>query len=205
MVEIFHEASVQRKTANLHDALEDGTLPFHSIMALGCAFDVHKKLYGSMKKISKHTLFLANRLYRGMQKLRYSNGRQVCEIYNDEASAVPYTIAATQGATIAFNVIDSQGTLLGHALIEQLASQKNIFLRAGGLCNPGGIATYLKLERKLSLCKVLVERTKIANFLMQHGNSSALFPRATSVEAPTRISKSSLGNGPVSFVLVSVP
>ena len=37
---VLHEASVQRKDATLHDALEDGTLPFHNIIALGCAIDV---------------------------------------------------------------------------------------------------------------------------------------------------------------------
>jgi molybdenum cofactor sulfurtransferase len=32
----------------LHDGLEDGTLPFHSILALGIAIDTHLRLYGSM-------------------------------------------------------------------------------------------------------------------------------------------------------------
>jgi selenocysteine lyase/cysteine desulfurase len=30
----------------LHEGLEDGTLPFHSILALGEAIDVHAELYG---------------------------------------------------------------------------------------------------------------------------------------------------------------
>ena len=38
----------------LHDHLEDGTLPFHSIIALGAALDVHALPYGSMDNISKH-------------------------------------------------------------------------------------------------------------------------------------------------------
>lgn len=33
---------------NIHDGLEDGTLPFHSILALGIAIDIHYRLYGSM-------------------------------------------------------------------------------------------------------------------------------------------------------------
>jgi molybdenum cofactor sulfurtransferase len=32
----------------LHEGLEDGTLPFHSILALGIAIDIHLRLYGSM-------------------------------------------------------------------------------------------------------------------------------------------------------------
>jgi molybdenum cofactor sulfurtransferase len=46
---VLHEPSVQKKDATLHDALEDGTLPFHNIIALGCAIGVHLRLYGSMK------------------------------------------------------------------------------------------------------------------------------------------------------------
>lgn len=33
---------------DIHDGLEDGTLPFHSILALGLAIDTHARLYGSM-------------------------------------------------------------------------------------------------------------------------------------------------------------
>lgn len=33
---------------NIHDGLEDGTLPFHNILALGLAIDTHINLYGSM-------------------------------------------------------------------------------------------------------------------------------------------------------------
>ena len=33
---------------SIHDGLEDGTLPFHSILALGIAIDTHLKLYKSM-------------------------------------------------------------------------------------------------------------------------------------------------------------
>lgn len=33
---------------DLHDGLEDGTLPFHSILALDIAIDTHRRLFGSM-------------------------------------------------------------------------------------------------------------------------------------------------------------
>lgn len=36
---------------NIHDGVEDGTLPFHSILALGLAIDTHLRLYGSMVMI----------------------------------------------------------------------------------------------------------------------------------------------------------
>lgn len=48
---------------SIHDGLEDGTLPFHSILALGLAIDTHLRLYGSMVsdgKSSQYCLFVNN-------------------------------------------------------------------------------------------------------------------------------------------------
>lgn len=145
-VTVFHEPSVQRKDTSLHDALEDGTLPFHNIIALGCAIDVHKMLYDSMKNISQHTSFLARRLYSGMADLHHSNGVPLCAVYNDMGDRCEYGDPVTQGATIAFNIVDPDGGCVGHSTIEKLANERGIFLRSGGLCNAGGIASYLQVE-----------------------------------------------------------
>lgn len=82
---VLHEATVLRKNEHLHDALEDGTLPFHNIIALGCAIDVHKKLYGNdcMKKISQHTSYLGYRLHQSMMSLAHFNGAPLCVVYHD--------------------------------------------------------------------------------------------------------------------------
>ena len=146
MVTVFHEPSVQRKDAALHDALEDGTLPFHNIIALGCAIDVHVKLYGSMKSISQHTSFLSRRLYLGMINLRHFNGAPLCVIYNDVPARCEYGDPVTQGSTVAFNLMKADGNYVGHSLVEKLANEKGIFLRSGGLCNSGGISDYLRVE-----------------------------------------------------------
>jgi molybdenum cofactor sulfurtransferase len=144
---VLDEATVQRKDATIHEGLEDGTLPFHSIMALGCAIDEHKRLYGSMKTISQHTSFLIQHLYAGISRLSYPNGRPLCIIYNDNVpGGKPYSDPTTQGATIAFSVVQPDGTYIRHSVIEQMANDKGIYLRAGGLCNPGGNASYLKIK-----------------------------------------------------------
>ena len=137
---------MQRKVSILHESLEDGTLPFHSIIALGCAIDVHKSLYGSMKLISQHTSFLAQRLYSGISSIGHFNGRRLCKIYTDLSEANPYADPTTQGATLAFNVVRADGSYIRYSEIEKLANEKGIFLRSGGLCNPGGIASYLELK-----------------------------------------------------------
>jgi molybdenum cofactor sulfurtransferase len=147
MLTVLHEATVQRKDTTIHEGLEDGTLPFHSILALGCAIDDHRRLYGSMKIVSQHTSILMQHLYAGLSRLSYPDGRPLCKIYHDTARGEnPYADPKTQGATIAFSVLQADGTYIGHSVVERLANDKGIYLRTGGLCNPGGIASALKIE-----------------------------------------------------------
>jgi molybdenum cofactor sulfurtransferase len=145
MLTVHEDASVMRREV-LHEMLEEGTLPFHSIIALGCAMDVHQQLYGSMDAISQHTSFLARRLYTGLFRLRYNNGRHVCVIYNEDLDHESYTSAKIQGGTVAFNVVREDGTYVEYSQVEMLANNEGIFVRSGGLCNAGGIAHYLKIH-----------------------------------------------------------
>lgn len=133
------------KDSSLHDRLEDGTLPFHSIVALGHALDLHPQLYESMSRISAHTAFLAKQLYNGIKSLTHSNGVPVCRIYKDPEAV--YGDPNTQGATIAFNIQGPDGVLVRFTDVEKLADDNGIYIRAGGLCNPGGIATFLEFTR----------------------------------------------------------
>lgn len=132
-----------KKDTALHDSLEDGTLPFHSIFALDHAIDVHERLYGPqpMKFISHHTAQLARRLFEGLVHIRHANGLPLVVIYAD--SGTVWGDPTTQGATIVFNVRRATGELVGYEEVEQAADQQSIYLRSGSLCNPGGVATYL--------------------------------------------------------------
>ncbi|KAG9245696.1 pyridoxal phosphate-dependent transferase [Calycina marina] len=143
---VMSETSLLRKSRTLHEALEDGTLPFHNIMALGCALETHQVLYGSMNSISKHTMFLAKHLFTKMSSLRHFNGRPVCVMYNDNTNTIPYSDPTNQGAIIAFNILDTDGSLVPYSTVEKLANGSKIYLRSGGLCNPGGVATFLRVE-----------------------------------------------------------
>ncbi|KAJ4398153.1 Molybdenum cofactor sulfurase [Neurospora sp. IMI 360204] len=128
------------KDGFLHERLEDGTLPIHSIVALDVAMDVHAGLFGSMERVAGHTEFLARRLYRGLKGLRHANGEEVCQIYSPDPDG------EESGPVVAFNIRNSQGTWISLAEVEKLAMLKGIHIRTGGLCNPGGIASALGLE-----------------------------------------------------------
>lgn len=133
-----NEAWFARKNTSPHDAFEDGTLAFHSIIALDSALNIHQRLYTSMDHVSRHTSQLVKALYERLSALSHSNGTPFCTIRQDENSK--YGDGRTQGPTIAFNVQDRNGRWIGKSLFERLAIVNGIQLRTGGVCNPGGIA-----------------------------------------------------------------
>ena len=133
-----------RKQASLHEILEDGTPPFHTILALDSALEVHKRLYRSMTRISQHTSYLIKLLYKETSALTYVNGESVCKIYRDTSST--YGDSRSQGPTISLNVKTGHGYWVGKSQCEQEAIAANIQLRTGGVCNPGGVASALDLS-----------------------------------------------------------
>jgi len=143
MVVCLREQWHVKKTDNLHERLEDGTLPIHSIMALDAAISVHRELYSSLDEVAKHTAFLAAKLYEGLTTLQHANGESVCQVYKDPAAT--YGDSSTQGPVVAFNLRTQCGGWVSNAEVEKLAAVKNFQLRTGGLCNPGGVASALGL------------------------------------------------------------
>ena len=127
----------------LHEGLEDGTLPFHSILALGEAMAVHAELYGSMANVSAHATALGRRLFEGVAGLRFANGERVCRVYGEEAG---FGDSTRQGATVAFNVLRADGTHVSHAEVERKANEQGIWVRSGSVCCPGGVFAALELE-----------------------------------------------------------
>lgn len=129
-----------KKESSIHERLEDGTLPFHSIIALDSALDTHERLYGSMANISAHCGFLAKRLYDRLSVLQHWNETYVCQIYQSNSV---YCCPKTQGPILAFNLRNSQGEWIPKTQVEKLAFVQNIQLRSGSVCNPGGTASSL--------------------------------------------------------------
>jgi molybdenum cofactor sulfurtransferase len=120
----------------LHQALEDGTLPFHTILALDAAMSNFTRLFGSHLNISRHAALVSRLMHTLLSSLRHDNGRPVCKLYS----------APDHGPVVAFNLFSAKGTPIGFASFEKLSSLRNIALRTGGMCNPGGVEQYLDLQ-----------------------------------------------------------
>lgn len=131
-----------KKSTDAHSMLEDGTLPIHDILALKCALDIHPRLYGSMAQVCNHTRRLANILHDGLRRMVHFNGISVAEIY----SGKDFTDHRSQGPIITFNLRTANDAWIGKSEVEKLAAVKNIQLRTGTLCNPGGMARALNLH-----------------------------------------------------------
>lgn len=127
----------------LHEALEDGTLPFHSILALGEAMAVHRELYGDMRAVGRHAGALAKRMHDGIAGLRHPGGRAACKIYSDGEG---FGDATRQGATVAFNVLKADGTFVSYDEVERRANERGVYVRSGGVCCPGGLFGALGYE-----------------------------------------------------------
>lgn len=123
----------------LHEALEEGTLPFHNIVSLDHALDIHKKLYGSPSNVLRHARYLAETARTKLGHLTHSNNTNLCHIYSSEFTDT------SQGPVVAFNLVDPSGRYFRNYLVERLAIKHNIALRVGGMCNPGGIQTALSI------------------------------------------------------------
>jgi molybdenum cofactor sulfurtransferase len=143
MVVCVQEQWHSKKTRHLHERLEDGTLPIHSILALKEAMRTHDDLFRSLLSTKSHSAGMAHRLRHELAALVHRNGISVCTMY--DTRAVDSAKMHEYGPVVAFNIRDSQGQWMSHAEVEKLAAIKHIHIRTGGVCNPGGIATCLDL------------------------------------------------------------
>ncbi|KAI5779481.1 pyridoxal phosphate-dependent transferase [Geopyxis carbonaria] len=136
------EFYVRRETSNPHGHLEDGTIPFHSIIALEAAMDAYERLYRTPKNVSLHACSISRMTHKLLSNLKHGNGRSLCVIYGGG----DFAVASKQGPVIAFNMQNPDGSWIGYREVEKLASVKNIHIRAGGMCNPGGVQNYVGMK-----------------------------------------------------------
>ncbi|KAG7172880.1 Molybdenum cofactor sulfurase-like, partial [Homarus americanus] len=128
----------------LHDRFEDGTLPYLSILAIRHGLDTVTKLTGGMGNIQQHVFHLARYTHHALKSYRHANGSPVARLYSEEDQ----WDVNTHGSIVNFNLLNSDGSYVGYAQVERVASLYNIYLRTGCLCNPGACQTHLDISQE---------------------------------------------------------
>jgi molybdenum cofactor sulfurtransferase len=91
----------------IHKAMEDGTLPFHTILALDAAFNNYARMFGSHANVSRHAILVSRLMHTLLSSLRYDNGNHVCQLFS----------TPDEGPIAAFNVLIADGNQIGFATI----------------------------------------------------------------------------------------
>lgn len=81
-------------------------------------------------------------VYHSLSALRHGNGCKACLLYCETA----FRDALKQGPIVNFNLLQSDGQVLGYHQVEKLASVYDIHLRTGCFCNTGACMKYLDLD-----------------------------------------------------------
>ena len=110
----------------LHEGFEDGTPNFLDVAAIQDGFSFIERI--GLRRIEAYTSDLAQTLVDGLLSLRHTTGEPLARVYG---------LGGERGATVAFNVLGSDGRPVPYGLVEHRANSAGVHLRGGCFCNPG--------------------------------------------------------------------
>jgi molybdenum cofactor sulfurtransferase len=136
---------------------EDGTVNYLNLPAVELGLK-HIEAIG-IEPIHTRVMCLTGWLIDQLVALRHSNGRPVVQLYGPANTQM-------RGGTVQVNFFDADGRMIDCTLVEQLANEVRISLRAGCHCNPGAREVALGLSREeLAGCFIDAEHLTFEQFL----------------------------------------
>jgi selenocysteine lyase/cysteine desulfurase len=139
-------------------AFEDGTPDYLGIPAVEIGLR-HLETVG-VDLIRTRCQCLAAWAIQELLSLHHANGSPLIRIYG------PLDIQR-RGATVAMNFYDPTGNIIDHLRVEEAAAKRQISLRSGCFCNPGGGETALHLSK-----------SELIGCFSQHAEESSRFTQA---------------------------
>ncbi len=124
-VSLLHDGHSLRTGA---EGFEDGTADFIGIGAVPHGLAFLDAL--GLPNIERHVGALTMRLIRALADLRHRNGRPLVRVHGP-------TDADDRGATVAFNVLGTDGAVVPYTEVEERARSARVSVRGGCFCNPG--------------------------------------------------------------------
>lgn len=119
-------------------AFEDGTLDYLNIPAVQIGLEQLES--AGLDAIHSRCRCLTSWLLERVTALRHANSRPLVRVYG------PAT-AEHRGGAVTMNFYDADDHVIDHLEIEQAAAARNISLRTGCFCNPGGGEVALQLSK----------------------------------------------------------
>ncbi|KAJ3276422.1 hypothetical protein HDV01_005045 [Terramyces sp. JEL0728] len=104
--------------SNFYERMEDGTLPFHQILALQHGFDYIENRFGTWSYLKDCILNLTDEAYNEMKNLKHYNGAPVVHLYSDFLN--------DHGPIIAFNLLNPDGSYVGYSQVSKLAETEKL-------------------------------------------------------------------------------
>ncbi|MCP4436197.1 MAG: aminotransferase class V-fold PLP-dependent enzyme [Actinomycetia bacterium] len=111
-----------------HAGFEDGTPNFASIPGITIGLDAVEA--AGIESIHRRVPAATETLLDGFSQLAHANGNPVVALLGPAD-------ATARGGTIAFNIVDRDGTQIHDRRVQELATAAGISLRSGCFCNPG--------------------------------------------------------------------
>jgi selenocysteine lyase/cysteine desulfurase len=127
-VSVHHDAHLLHPGV---EAFEDGTAHFLGIAAVCAGLDFLESV--GMARVRRRTGALAEMLAAELRALRRRDGGPLVRLYGP-------VDGRDRGATLAFNVLDAQGSVLPYCRVEERARAARVSVRGGCFCNPGAAA-----------------------------------------------------------------
>ncbi len=121
--------AVQRHTwGEGHLAFEDGTVDYLGLPGITIGLRYlesigHATIHRRVQSLTRHLL-------RELAAIRHVDGAPAVRLYGPADDV-------DRGGTIAFNVLDRRGGVVGYRDVERAAGEARISIRAGCFCNPG--------------------------------------------------------------------
>ena len=132
-------------------SVEDGTVPYLDILALGSGLRAIESL-GGISRVHDHVQCLGQYLYTRLSALNHSNGRPMVRVFGrwaeqeDCRKKGAQKAGPSQGPTLNFQILKPTGDVFSYKNAEVLLSSKGIDVRSGCACNPGACYSSLGIH-----------------------------------------------------------
>ncbi|KAG8220525.1 pyridoxal phosphate-dependent transferase [Butyriboletus roseoflavus] len=141
------------RAVKLHEQFEDGTVNY---LTLSAVTDGLRFLSAYLPFLPLRLSCLMHFLTSCMAVLRHdTNGMPVVKILSKLPSRRLKSVGeqSDTGSTVSFVILSPSGDMLPNTFIEHVATMRNISLRTGCMCNPGGASALLGIENVMDgLC-----------------------------------------------------